>query len=86
MATVGYVGTMADATDWGITLFHVIRGFDFVLPESGEILQGTERDVKAFLEQTVGRLEEAGLRPDQISTKTVSGVAGRGSSPFACGF
>jgi hypothetical protein len=47
-----------------------------VLPESGEILQDIERDVKAFLEQTVGRLEEAGLRPDQISTNTVSGVAG----------
>ena len=86
MGTVDYVVTMVDGTDWGITLFHVIRGFDFVLPESGDILQGTERDVKAFLEQTVGRLEEAGRRPDQISTKTISGVAGRGSSPFSCGF
>ncbi len=77
MATVDYVGTMVDATDWGITLFHVIRGLDFMLPEIGEILQDIEGAVEAFLEQAVGRLEKAGLRPDQISTKTVSGVASR---------
>jgi nucleotide-binding universal stress UspA family protein len=76
-ATVDYLGTMVDATDWGIILFHVIRGLDFVLPESGEIVQDIEGAVEAFLEQAVGRLEKAGLRPDQISTKTVSGVASR---------
>jgi nucleotide-binding universal stress UspA family protein len=76
-ATVDYLGTMVDATDWGIILFHVIRGLDFVLPESGEILQDIEGAVEAFFEQAVGRLEKAGLRPDQISTKTVSGVASR---------
>jgi len=54
MATVGYFGTMAAATDWGITLFHVVRGLDFVLPESGEILQDIERDVKAFLDTSCG--------------------------------
>ena len=77
MGTVDYVGTMVDGTDWGITLFHVIRGLDFVLPETGEILQDIEGPVEAFLEQAVGRLEKAGLRPDQISTKTASGVASR---------
>lgn len=77
MGTVDYVGTMVDGTDWGITLFHVIRGLDFVLPETGEILQDIEGAVKALLEQAVGRLEKAGLRPDQISTKTASGVASR---------
>ena len=77
MGTVDYVGTMVDGTDWGITLFHVIRGLDFVLPETGEILQDIEGAVKALLEQAVGRLEKAGLRPEQISTKTASGVASR---------
>jgi len=77
MGTVDYVGTMVDGTDWGITLFHVIRGLDFVLPETGEILQDIEGPVEAFLEKAVGRLEKAGLRPDQISTKTASGVASR---------
>lgn len=77
MGTVDYVGAMVDGTDWGITLFHVIRGLDFVLPETGEILQDIEGAVKALLEQAVGRLEKAGLRPDQISTKTASGVASR---------
>lgn len=77
MGTVDYVGTMVDGTDWGITLFHVIRGLDFVLPETGEILQDIEGAVKALLEQAVGRLEKAGLRPDQISTKTARGVASR---------
>ena len=77
MGTVDYLGTMVDGTDWGITLFHVIRGLDFVLPETGEILQDIEGAVKALLEQAVGRLEKAGLRPDQISTKTASGVASR---------
>jgi nucleotide-binding universal stress UspA family protein len=77
MGTVDYVGAMVDGTDWGITLFHVIRGLDFVLPETGEILQDIEGAVKALLEQAVGRLEKAGLRPEQISTKTASGVASR---------
>ena len=77
MGTVDYLGTMVDGTDWGITLFHVIRGLDFVLPETGEILQDIEGAVKALLEQAVGRLEKVGLRPDQISTKTASGVASR---------
>lgn len=77
MGTVDYLGTMVDGTDWGITLFHVIRGLDFVLPETGEILQDIEGAVKALLEQAVGRLEKAGLRPEQISTKTASGVASR---------
>ena len=77
MGTVDYVGTMVDGTDWGVTLFHVIRGLDFVLPETGEILQDIEGAVEDFLEQAVGRLEKAGLRPDQISTKTASGVASR---------
>ena len=77
MGTVDYVGTMVDGTDWGVTLFHVIRGLDFVLPETGEILQDIEGPVEAFLEKAVGRLEKAGLRPDQISTKTASGVASR---------
>jgi len=77
MGTVDYLGTMVDGTDWGITLFHVIRGLDFVLPETGEILQDIEGAVKALLEQAVGRLEKAGLRPEQISTKTASGVTSR---------
>ncbi len=77
MGTVDYLGTMVDGTDWGVTLFHVIRGLDFVLPETGEILQDIEGAVEDFLEQAVGRLEKAGLRPDQISTKTASGVASR---------
>jgi nucleotide-binding universal stress UspA family protein len=77
MGTVDYVATMVDGTDWGITLFHVIRGLDFMLPEAGEMLQDIEGAVKAFLERAVGRLEKAGLRPDHISTKTVSGVASR---------
>ena len=77
MGTVDYVGTMVDGSDWGVTLFHVIRGLDFVLPETGEILQDIEGAVEAFLEEAVGRLEKAGLRPDQISTKTASGVASR---------
>ena len=48
-----------------------------MLPETGEILQDIEGPVEAFLEKAVGRLEKAGLRPDQISTKTASGVASR---------
>jgi nucleotide-binding universal stress UspA family protein len=77
MGTVDYVTTMVDGTDWGITLFHVIRGLDFMLPEAGEMLHDVEGAVEAFLERAVGRLEKAGLRPDHISTKTVSGVASR---------
>jgi len=80
MGTVDYLGTMVDGTDLKVTLFHVIRGLDFVLPETGEILQDIEGAVEDFLEQAVGRLEKAGLRPDQISTKTASGVASRANA------
>jgi nucleotide-binding universal stress UspA family protein len=41
------------------------------------MLQDIEGAVETFLERAVGRLEKAGLRPDRISTKTVSGVASR---------
>jgi nucleotide-binding universal stress UspA family protein len=75
--TVDYVGTIMDGTDWEITLFHAIRGLDYLRAEVSHELQQVEKDVEAFFEKAIGRLENAGLNSDRISTKIATGMASR---------
>jgi len=75
--TVDYVGTIMDGTDWEITLFHAIRGLDYLLAEVSHELQQVEKDVEAFFEEAISRLNNAGLNSDRISTKIATGMASR---------
>ena len=75
--TVDYVGTTMDGTDWEITLFHAIRGLDYLRAEASEELQQVIKGVEAFFEEAISRLKNAGLNSDRISTKIATGMASR---------
>ena len=75
--TVDYVGTIMGGTDWEITLFHAIRGLDYLRAEVSHELQQVEKGVEAFFEEAISRLKNAGLNSDRISTKIATGMASR---------
>ena len=75
--TVDYVGTIMDGTNWEITLFHAIRGLDYLRAEASHELQQVIKGVEAFFEETISRLNNAGLNSNRISTKIATGMASR---------
>ena len=93
MRAVDYVGAMLAGSDCTVTLFHVLRGFEFLSlgfegafappPEvlGGEEIkaefQRAEEAIKTVCNQATDRLEQAGLKGDQINSKIVSGAASR---------
>ena len=93
MRAVDYVGTMLAGSDCTVTLFHVLRGFEFLslgfegaFVPSPEVLGGeeikaefqrAEEAIKTVCNQAIDRLEQAGLKGDQINTKIVSGATSR---------
>ncbi len=93
MRAVDYVGTMLAGSDCTVTLFHVLRGFEFLplgfegaFVPSPEVLGGeeikaefqrAEEAIKTVCNQAIDRLEQAGLKGDQINTKIVTGAASR---------
>jgi nucleotide-binding universal stress UspA family protein len=93
MRTVDYVGAMLAGTDGEVTLFHVMRGFEFLsagyegsFVTTGEIVgeegikgefQRAEETMKGYFEEAIHRFEKAGLSPDCVSTKIVTGSASR---------
>jgi len=93
MRAVDYVGTMLAGSDCTVTLFHVLRGLEFLslgfegaFVPSPEVLGGeeikaefqrAEEAIKTVCNQAIDRLEQAGLKGDQINTKIVTGAASR---------
>ena len=93
MRAVDYVGTMLAGSECAVTLFHVLRGFEFLslgfegafvpTPEvlGGEELkaefQRAEEAIKTVCNQAQDRLEQAGVKGAQINTKIVAGAASR---------
>jgi nucleotide-binding universal stress UspA family protein len=93
MRAVDYAGTMLAGSDCTVTLFHVLRGLEFLslgfegaFVPSPEVLGGeeikaefqrAEEAIKTVCNQAIDRLEQAGLKGDQINTKIVSGAASR---------
>ena len=71
MRAVDYVGTMADITNWEVTLFHAVRGLD------GEKLHKAEKPMESVFEEAHRYLEKAGLNRNQITSKMVTGVTSR---------
>ena len=66
-----------DGSDWEVTLFHAIRGLDFLRAEVSHEVQQVEKGVEAFFEEAISRLKNAGLNSDRISTKIATGMASR---------
>lgn len=93
MRAVDYVGSMLAGTNCTITLFHVLRSFEFLslvyegaFVASPEILGGealkaefqrAEEAIKTVCVQATDRLEKAGLKREQINTKILAGAASR---------
>lgn len=94
MRTVDFVGAMVDGTEKQITLFHVIRGLNLasqrydvplVLHEEWEAevrkqLREAETSTEALFQKAAGRLEQAGVEDDRISTKVVTEVPSRANA------
>jgi nucleotide-binding universal stress UspA family protein len=72
-----FAGTMMDITDCEVILLHVIRGLESWTADASEELQEAEKAATTLLEESVDRLERAGLNRDRISTKISSGAASR---------
>ena len=72
-----FAGSMMDITDCEVTLLHVIRGLESWTADASEELQNAEKAATTLLEESVDRLERAGLNRDRISTKIHSGAASR---------
>lgn len=95
LRAVTYIGDMAAGADIAVTLFQVIRSFDFKLPGSDDPLfmpdgnagrpdeSREARTVRKTFETAVGLLESAGIHPRRITTKTISGVATRSGTIIA---
>jgi nucleotide-binding universal stress UspA family protein len=93
MRAVDYVGTILAGSDCTVTLFHALRGFEFLslafegaFVPSPEVLGGdeikaefqrAEEAIKTVCNQAQDRLEQAGLKREQIKTKIVAGGASR---------
>ena len=91
MKAVDFVGAMIKDKDWQVTLFHVIRNDDFTSPRyrtsfvlhkewEGKVREKfltAEKAIVTVYEEALKRLQKAGVDPDSIATKTVTGVASR---------
>jgi nucleotide-binding universal stress UspA family protein len=82
MRAVDYVGAMLEGTDWQITLFHVIRGFEDWLAELKEDYEQAAKATSTVFEEASVRLEKVGLKGDRIFTKIVSGMTSRAEAIF----
>jgi nucleotide-binding universal stress UspA family protein len=74
---VDYVGSMVEGSNWKVTLFHVIRGFEDLKTEAQEELPQAEQAIADVFAQSVARLEKAGLKNDLITTQIVTRVPSR---------
>ena len=62
MRAVDYVSSIVDGADLEVTLFHAVRALD------AEISDKAQESMEPVFEEGSGRLEEAGLRSNQITT------------------
>lgn len=74
---VDYVGSMVEGSNWKITLFHVIREFEDLTTEAQAEFRQAERAIVDVFEQSIARLEKAGLKRDLITMKTVAKMPSR---------
>jgi len=96
MQAVNYVGSMLDGSDFHVTLFHAIRGFNifqrmqgksFVPEHRKDWLESAEKEleeagraIEPVFLEAKVRLQQAGLKADHVDTKVVTGVSSRAGS------
>lgn len=78
-----FVGSYIGGPDHEVVLFHVIRGFDAVIPECPDLKIPMDRfelarmEMETFFDGLKEKLVRAGLEPAKISEKIVSGEFSR---------
>jgi len=93
MGTVDYVVSMLEGSDWQVTLFHALRGFESlsaayegpVAPlleaiDFGELkneFEQAEKTIQEVFEKANGKFAKAGLDSDRVTTKIVTGATSR---------
>jgi len=93
MGTVDYVVSMLEGSDWQVTLFHALRGFESLsaayegpvaplletidFSELKNEFKQAEKTIQKVFEEANGRFAEAGLNSDRVTTKIVTGALSR---------
>lgn len=86
MQAVEYVGTILNGSALGVTLFHVVRGLNFLDQRFGPVINLTHKKewleeaklaMKPVFEEARTRLIDAGLDPKRINTKLIEGANSR---------
>lgn len=77
MKAVDYVGTVGNAPNLEVTLFHAVRTLDEA------ILDRAEESMDSVFKEASGRLEKAGFARKQITTKLATGVLSRAGAIIA---
>jgi len=86
---VDFVGRTMGGFDFEVKLIHVIRGKENSHPEINRLyspakyMESTRKEMAAELASAGKRLVDLGLKPHQISTEQVSGVASRAAAIIA---
>lgn len=86
MRAVEHVCRMANVKSHSVSLLHVVRGISVsaagqeqIFPEGyrQRLLEESENEIRPAFEKATARLIAAGVKPDRIATKVISGVASR---------
>ena len=91
--TVDYVASMLEGSDWQVTLFHVLRGFESLtaayegsvaplletidFSELKAEFEKAEKTIQKVFEEANSRFAEAGLDSARVTTKVVTGAPSR---------
>jgi nucleotide-binding universal stress UspA family protein len=88
MEAVDYVGKTVGGSDFEVSLIHVIRGgealksgYHLIVP-TNEYIEEARGHISANFEEAKSRLIELGFKPNQISTKIITGVYSRAVAIF----
>ncbi len=88
MQAVDYVGKTVGGPDFELALIHVIRGGEasksgyHLIVLTDEYIEEAKEKINANFEEAKSRLIELGFKPNQISTKIITGVYSRAVAIF----
>ncbi|MFZ2446226.1 MAG: universal stress protein [Syntrophobacteraceae bacterium] len=91
LRAVRHVGKMINTSNHAIELVHVVRGISVsaagkerIFPEEyrQRLLEEAENQIRPAFDQATAMLVSAGIKPEKIATKVISGVASRAGAIF----
>lgn len=91
LRAVDHVGRMINTANQAIQLLHVVRGISVssagkekIFPEEyrQRLIEEAESQIKPAFDKAIERLNAAGIKPERITTKVISGVTSRAGTIF----